>query len=77
MTQHLDDAEDALQELQAEQARGEAVDPDSLVRLSNALSRAFDALGLSAEGLERRKQADAEAERKRLLDQHYPNRTWE
>jgi len=65
------------EELQAEQARGEAVDADSLVRMSNALSRSLDALGLSAEGLERRKQAEAEAERKRLLDQYHPNRTWD
>jgi hypothetical protein len=63
--------------VQAAQARGEATDPDSLVRMSNALSRAIDALGLSPTGQEARRAAEAEAERKRLLNQHYPGRKWE
>jgi hypothetical protein len=65
------------EELQAAMARGEVVDADALVRVSGALARAIDDLGLSPEGLARRKAAEAEAERKRLLDQQFPNRTWD
>jgi hypothetical protein len=58
-------------------ATGRAVAGDELVRVSGALSRALDDLGLSPEGLAARRAAEAEAERKRLLDQQFPNRTWD
>ena len=65
------------EELQDAMAQGKAVDADTLVRLSGAKQRALEALGLIGDGLERRKQAEAEANRKRLLDQQFPNRTWD
>jgi hypothetical protein len=65
------------EELHARAAAGQALDQEQLVRVSGALARALADLCLTGEGLERRKAAEAEAERKRLLDQQFPNRTWD
>jgi hypothetical protein len=67
----------ATEEAQAALAQGQALDQEQLVRQANTLARLLADLGLTGEGLERRRAAEAEAERKRLLDQQFPNRTWD
>src|SRR5262245_32001781 len=51
------------EEMHARAASGRAVEADELVRLSGALSRLLDDLGLSPAALERRRQEEAEARR--------------
>ena len=66
-----------LEQLRTAQSRGLPIDDEQAQRWAGILSRGLETLGLVGEGQQRRKAAEAEAERKRLLDQHYPNRTWD